>query len=38
MILSGAATTSLLPCTFVSAPDLAATDRLVAASRSTVSR
>jgi hypothetical protein len=37
-ILGGAATTSLFPCTFVSAPDLAAADRSAAGSRSTVSR
>lgn len=36
--LAGAATTSLFPCTFVSAPDLAAAERLVADCRSILSR
>jgi hypothetical protein len=37
-ILVGAATTSLFPCTFVNAPDLAAVDKSAADSRSIVSR
>jgi hypothetical protein len=36
--LFGAATTSLFPCTFVSAPDLAAAEKLVADCRSMLSR
>lgn len=36
--LGGAATTSLFPCTLVSAPDLAAADKSAAVSRSIVSR
>ena len=36
--LFGAATTSLFPCTLVSAPDLAASDRLAADCRSMLSR
>lgn len=36
--LGGAATISLFPCTFVSVPDLAATERLVADCRSMLSR
>src|SRR5438105_8722563 len=36
--LSGAPTTSLLPCTLVSAPDLAAADKSPAVCRSIVSR
>jgi hypothetical protein len=36
--LAGAATTSLLPCTLVSAPDLAAADKSVAVCRSILSR
>jgi hypothetical protein len=36
--LAGAATTSLFPCTLVSAPDLAAAEKLVADCRSILSR
>ena len=38
LIFWGAATTNFPPCTFVSAPDLAATDKLVLGCRSMVSR